>query len=57
MYRDRSLHRRRNVQGLIITQEKEFTGTDHYKGEGIHRDRSLHRRRIVQGQIITREKE
>ena len=55
MYRDRSLHRRRNVQGQFITQEKECTGTDHYKGEGMYRNRSLQSRGNVQI-LITKER-
>ena len=54
MYSDRSLHRRRNVKGQIITQEKKCTGTVHYTGEGMYRDRSLQRRRNVQEQIIAK---
>ena len=45
MFWDRSSHRRRNVQGQIITQEKECTGADNFSGMN------------VQGPTITREKE
>jgi len=38
-------HRRRNVQGQIITQEKECTGADNFSGMN------------VQGPTITQEKE
>ena len=41
VYRVRLLHRRKNVLGQIITQEKECTGTDHYTGEGMHRGRQF----------------
>ena len=47
-----TVHKSGNVQEQTITQKKECTETDHYKGEGMYRERSLQSRGNVQGQRI-----